>query len=147
MAGAVALRARRKAPDIAVEIVRKPPDQVGFAVHPKRWVVELILDLVGYTADRDLADAVRDMLHACAVPPLRELAELARRPGSGFDPERSGVFERFDRTQSDAALALLRHGEVIDRGVDPSPRRPRSSTVVASIAASMRHRAGRARPS
>ena len=25
---------------IAVEIVRKPPDQVGFAVHPKRWVVE-----------------------------------------------------------------------------------------------------------
>jgi transposase len=25
---------------IAVEIVRKPPDQVGFAVHPQRWVVE-----------------------------------------------------------------------------------------------------------
>ena len=25
---------------INVEIVRKPPDQVGFAVHPKRWVVE-----------------------------------------------------------------------------------------------------------
>lgn len=25
---------------IAVEIVRKPPDQVGFAVHPRRWVVE-----------------------------------------------------------------------------------------------------------
>jgi hypothetical protein len=24
---------------IAVEIVRKPPDQVGFAVHPRRWVV------------------------------------------------------------------------------------------------------------
>jgi len=25
---------------IDVEIVRKPPDQVGFAVHPRRWVVE-----------------------------------------------------------------------------------------------------------
>jgi len=25
---------------IAVAIVRKPKDQVGFAVHPKRWVVE-----------------------------------------------------------------------------------------------------------
>jgi transposase len=25
---------------IAVEIVRKPPDQLGFAVHPRRWVVE-----------------------------------------------------------------------------------------------------------
>src|SRR5918997_6949129 len=22
------------------EIVRKPPDQIGFAVHPRRWVVE-----------------------------------------------------------------------------------------------------------
>jgi transposase len=25
---------------IAIEIVRKPADQVGFAVHPRRWVVE-----------------------------------------------------------------------------------------------------------
>ncbi len=25
---------------VEVEIVRKPPDQVGFAVHPRRWVVE-----------------------------------------------------------------------------------------------------------
>ena len=25
---------------ITVEIVRKPPGQVGFAVHPRRWVVE-----------------------------------------------------------------------------------------------------------
>src|SRR3954470_10405632 len=28
------------ATDIVVEIVRKHPDQVGFAVHPRRWVVE-----------------------------------------------------------------------------------------------------------
>jgi putative transposase len=25
---------------IAIDVVRKPPDQVGFAVHPRRWVVE-----------------------------------------------------------------------------------------------------------
>jgi hypothetical protein len=29
-----------KATVIAVEIVRKNPDQVGFAVNPRRWVVE-----------------------------------------------------------------------------------------------------------
>jgi transposase len=29
-----------QATSIAIEIVRKPPDQVGFAVHPRRWVVE-----------------------------------------------------------------------------------------------------------
>src|SRR4051812_17865899 len=29
-----------KATSITVEIVKKPPDQVGFAVHPRRWVVE-----------------------------------------------------------------------------------------------------------
>jgi transposase len=29
-----------QATSIRIEIVRKPPDQVGFAVHPRRWVVE-----------------------------------------------------------------------------------------------------------
>jgi putative transposase len=28
------------ATSIRIEIVKKPPDQVGFAVHPRRWVVE-----------------------------------------------------------------------------------------------------------
>ena len=28
------------ATSITIEIVRKPPDQSGFAVHPRRWVVE-----------------------------------------------------------------------------------------------------------
>ena len=28
------------ATSITIEIVRKPPDQIGFAVHPRRWVVE-----------------------------------------------------------------------------------------------------------
>jgi transposase len=32
---------------IAVEIVRKRPDQVGFAVHPRRWVVERFFAWIG----------------------------------------------------------------------------------------------------
>ena len=28
---------------VDVQIVRKPKDQIGFAVHPKRWVVERFL--------------------------------------------------------------------------------------------------------
>jgi putative transposase len=29
-----------QATTITIELVRKPPDQAGFAVHPRRWVVE-----------------------------------------------------------------------------------------------------------
>ena len=29
-----------RASRIAIEVVRKPPGQVGFAVHPRRWVIE-----------------------------------------------------------------------------------------------------------
>ena len=32
---------------ITVEIVRKPADQVGFAVHPRRWVVERFFGWIG----------------------------------------------------------------------------------------------------
>jgi transposase len=32
---------------IVVEIVRKRPDQVGFAVHPRRWVVERLSAWLG----------------------------------------------------------------------------------------------------
>jgi len=106
------------------------------------WVP--IVDRAQARRDVDLADAVRDMLHACAVPPLRELAVLARTPGGRFDPERTGAFERIDRAGSDTALALVRHGEVIPRGAEPGSRRPRASTWVASAAASIEHRRRRA---
>jgi transposase len=33
-------KAPAQATSITIEIVKKPPDQVGFAVHPRRWVVE-----------------------------------------------------------------------------------------------------------
>jgi putative transposase len=32
---------------IAVEIVRKKPDQIGFAVNPRRWVVERFFAWIG----------------------------------------------------------------------------------------------------
>src|ERR1700676_5753368 len=36
-----------KATLIAVEIVRKNPDQIGFAVNPRRWVVERFFAPIG----------------------------------------------------------------------------------------------------
>jgi transposase len=32
---------------IAVEIVRKNPDQIGFATNPRRWVVERFFAWIG----------------------------------------------------------------------------------------------------
>ena len=89
---------------------------------------------------------------AGAVPTLRELlssrskvAEQAFRTLAGpprfepYDPERATTFERFDRAYTDARLSLIRHGEVRPLGTPPPPGL-RASTVVASLAASIRHR-------
>ena len=68
---------------IAVEIVRKPPDQVGFAVHPRRWVVERFFAWISRNrrlwrdAEATLASA-RAFLYAAAVMILvRRLARSA----------------------------------------------------------------------
>ena len=37
----------KQATDIRVEIVSKPADQVGFAVHPRRWVIERLFAWLG----------------------------------------------------------------------------------------------------
>ena len=57
---------------IAVEIVRKNPDQVGFVVNPRRWVVELFFAWSG--RNRRLAkdfeatiDSARAFLYAASV--------------------------------------------------------------------------------
>lgn len=57
---------------IAVEIVRKNPDQVGFAVQPRRWVVERFFAWIG--RNRRLAkdfeatiDSARAFLYAASV--------------------------------------------------------------------------------
>jgi transposase len=61
-----------KATLIAVEIVRKNPDQVGFAVQPRRWVVERFFAWIG--RNRRLAkdfeatiDSARAFLYAASV--------------------------------------------------------------------------------
>ena len=67
---------------IAVEIVRKNPDQVGFAVNPRRWVVERFFAWIG--RDRRLAkdfeatiDSARALLYAASVMLLvRRIAGL-----------------------------------------------------------------------
>jgi hypothetical protein len=66
---------------IAVEIVRKNPDQVGFAVNPRRWVVERFFTWIG--RNRRLAkdfegtiDSARAFLYAASVMLL--LRRIAR---------------------------------------------------------------------
>jgi len=57
---------------IAVEIVRKNPDQVGFAINPRRWVVERFFAWIG--RNRRLAkdfeatiDSARAFLYAASI--------------------------------------------------------------------------------
>jgi len=72
-----------KATVIAVEIVRKSPDQVGFAVQPRRWVVERFFAWIG--RNRRLAkdfeatvDSARAFLYAASVMLLvRRLARAS----------------------------------------------------------------------
>ena len=70
---------------IAVEIVRKNPDQVGFAVNPRRWVVERFFAWIG--RNRRLAkdfeatiDSARAFLYAASVMLLvRRIARASPR--------------------------------------------------------------------
>ena len=68
---------------IVVEIVRKNPDQVGFAVNPRRWVVERFFAWIG--RNRRLAedfeatiDSARAFLYAASV--LLLVRRIARAP-------------------------------------------------------------------
>jgi hypothetical protein len=101
--------------------------------------------------DTELADAVGDLLRLSAVPSLGELLRgrsrlldralgPARSASPDFDPERATTFERIDRAQTNAELALLRHGEVLAPGAEPPARRLRASTLAGSVAASIAHR-------
>ena len=71
------------ATSITIEIVRKPPDQVGFAVHPRRWVVERFFAWISRNRrlwkdpEATLASA-RAFLYAASVMLLtRRLARLS----------------------------------------------------------------------
>ena len=68
---------------ITVEIVRKPPEQIGFAVHPRRWVVERFFAWISRKRrlrkdpEATLASA-KAFLYAAAVIIL--LRRIARSP-------------------------------------------------------------------
>lgn len=69
-----------KATRISVEIVRKPPDQIGFAVHPRRWVVERTFAWLG--RNRRLAkDFEATIDSARAFPYAASVMLLVRRLG------------------------------------------------------------------
>ena len=68
---------------IVVEIVRKPPDQVGFAVHPRRWVVERFFAWLGRNrrlakdVEATLASATAFLYAASVMLLIRRLARAA----------------------------------------------------------------------
>jgi hypothetical protein len=61
---------------IAVEIVRKNPDQVGFAVNPRRWVVERFFAWIG--RNRRLAKDFEATNRLRTRLPLRRIRHAAR---------------------------------------------------------------------
>ena len=82
----------------------EPEDAEHGAVFTRRWVVELILDLAGYTADRPL-DRLTAIEPACGhgaflVPMAARLSEACKRNGKSLR-EATGAIRAFD-LQSDS---------------------------------------------
>ena len=67
------------ATSVALEIVRKAPDQIGFAVQPRRWVVERFFAWIGRNRRlaKDFEASARAFLYAASVMLL--VRRLARR--------------------------------------------------------------------
>ena len=71
------------ATSVTVEIVKKPPDQVGFAVHPRRWVVERFFAWISRNRrlwkdpEATLASAKAFLYAASVMILIRLLARLA----------------------------------------------------------------------
>lgn len=71
------------ATSVTVEIVKKPPDQVGFAVHPRRWVVERFFAWISRNRrlwkdpEATLASAKAFLYAASVMILIRRLARLA----------------------------------------------------------------------
>ena len=71
------------ATSIDVEIVRKPPGQIGFAVHPRRWVVERFLAWISrnrrlWKDPEAIIESARAFLYAASAMILvRRLARLS----------------------------------------------------------------------
>lgn len=68
---------------IAVEIVRRKPDQIGFAVQPRRWVVERFFAWINRNrrlwkdAEATIASATAFLYAAAAMVLIRRIARSA----------------------------------------------------------------------
>jgi putative transposase len=72
---------------IAVEIVRRKPDQIGFAVQPRRWVVERFFAWINRNrrlwkdAEATIASATAFLYAAAAIALIRRIARTPRVSG------------------------------------------------------------------
>ena len=114
---------------IAVEIVRKNPDQVGFAVNPRRWVVERFFAWIG--RNRRLAkdfdatiDSARAFLYAASVMLLvRRIARALLLPILVFGLERQLRFALAERALEAGAVLDVRDPTIENIGVAERPAR------------------------
>ncbi len=70
-----------KATLIAVEIVRKNPDQVGFAVEPRRWVVERFFAWIGRNRGWQKTSRLPSALRAASSRRFRHAPRASHRQG------------------------------------------------------------------
>src|SRR5665213_2498957 len=110
-------------PMALAELAPDPGADYG-EVFTRRWVVELILDLVGYTADRDLASTVL-VEPSCGtgaflVPIVERL--IASSTHHGRDLRLLGpVIRAFDLLDANAELARKASAErLVDAGLRPN---------------------------
>jgi transposase len=105
-----------QATSIRIEIVRKPPDQVGFAVHPRRWVVKILrvdqsqskaLERSGGDADLSPRLPLRRFRHA-PRPPLGTVLMIYGTDSQDHAGTGSGLeAEHWTHAAFDGAVILL----------------------------------------
>ncbi len=108
-------------PVTLTELTRDPGSDYG-EVFTRRWIVELILDLVGYTEDQDLA-ARRLVEPSCGmgaflIPAIDRLIASCRRHGRGLR-SLEGAIRAFDLLDANAERARKAASERLeDAGLD-----------------------------
>lgn len=122
--------------DLQVPVARPIDSDEHGEVFTRRWVVELILDLAGYTADRDLSTmtAVEPSCGAGAFlgPMVERLLTSCRQHGSDIASATNAI-RAFDVLEDNAEIA--RKGivtQLIDGGVGPRDAESLASAWVTS---------------
>jgi hypothetical protein len=106
--------------DLAEDLVENGPTDEHGEVFTRRWVVELILDLAGYTADRDLG-SMRAVEPSCGAgaflgPMVERLAESCRLHGRSLAGTHTALraFELVDANVELARKSVV--ALLVDRG-------------------------------